>query len=329
MNGRMLLLLGGNRPALDLNFGSGSSPDGRMAFSGGANGTRTDATGSIVSASAPRIDYDPVTLAPLGLLVEESRTNLLLNSTIDGANLATQSVTVTAQAYTLSFYGSGTVTLSGTATGAKVGAGAYPARGKFTFTPTAGTLTLTVTGTVQYAQLEPGAFATSVIPTAGATVTRTLDSASMPVTGIFRAAGTVLVEADCPNATAQAVDKVFWAAYSTSWINNAIHLRTFNIGTFVPQIYNTTTAQLGTTPLQSVNTSAMNKAALSWSASGASLSSNGTAATNQALALVIPSPTTLFLGSSGLGTVALNGHVKRLRIWQRQYADAQLQVLTA
>lgn len=149
-----------------------------LTISGGAGGTVVDRTGVIVSASAPRFEFDPITSQALGLLVEEQRTNLLQNSTIDGANLATQSATVTAQAYTLSFYGTGTVTLSGAATGAKVGAGAYPTRSTFTFTPTAGTLTLTVAGTVPFAQLEAGSFATSYIPTPTGQVTRTQDALS-------------------------------------------------------------------------------------------------------------------------------------------------------
>jgi hypothetical protein len=128
----------------------------------------------------PRFDYDPVTLAPKGLLIEEQRTQLLLNSSLAGTSLATQNVTVTAVAHTLSFYGTGTVTLSGTSTaGPLVGTGAYPDRSTLTFTPTAGTLTLTVTGTVQFAQLEIGAFATSFIPSAASQVTRAADSASM------------------------------------------------------------------------------------------------------------------------------------------------------
>lgn len=128
----------------------------------------------------PRFDYDPVTLAPKGLLIEEQRTQLLLNSSLAGTSLATQNVTVAAVAHTLSFYGTGTVTLSGVSTaGPLVGTGAYPSRATLTFTPTAGTLTLTVTGTVQFAQLEAGAFATSFIPSAASQVTRAADSASM------------------------------------------------------------------------------------------------------------------------------------------------------
>jgi hypothetical protein len=84
---------------------------------------------------------------------------LLLNS----ETLATQSITVTAQSYTLSFYGSGTVSLSGTHIASVVGLGT--ARKTYTFTPTAGTLILTISGTCTKGQLEAGSYATSYIPT--------------------------------------------------------------------------------------------------------------------------------------------------------------------
>jgi hypothetical protein len=78
--------------------------------------------------------------------------NLLVNT----ATLSTQSVTVTADAHTLSFYGTGTVTLSGVSTaGPLVGTGAGD-RVTLTFTPTGGSLTLTVSGTVSTAQLVLG-----------------------------------------------------------------------------------------------------------------------------------------------------------------------------
>jgi hypothetical protein len=91
--------------------------------------------------------------------------------------LATQNITTTAAARTLSFYGTGTVTLSGTHSATVVGTGAYPTRTTYTYTPTAGTLTLTVSGTVQYAQDELGSFATSFIPTGSSSVTRAADVA--------------------------------------------------------------------------------------------------------------------------------------------------------
>lgn len=85
------------------------------------------------------------------------RRNLLLATT----TMATQNVTVTSVAHTLSFTGTGTVTLSGVSTaGPLVGTGEND-RVSLTFTPTAGTLTLTVSGSVTLAQLELGSTATA------------------------------------------------------------------------------------------------------------------------------------------------------------------------
>jgi hypothetical protein len=79
----------------------------------------------------------------------DARINVLLGTT----TLATQSVTVSAVSYVLSFSGTGTVTLSGASTaGPLVGTGVGQ-RVSLTFTPTAGTLTLTVSGTVTDADL--------------------------------------------------------------------------------------------------------------------------------------------------------------------------------
>ena len=78
-----------------------------------------------------------------------ARYNLLNNT----ETLATQSVTTRAAKYILSFWGTGSVALSGTYTGTLVGTGAGN-RVYVEFTATAGTLTLTVTGSALKAQLE-------------------------------------------------------------------------------------------------------------------------------------------------------------------------------
>ena len=132
------------------------------------------------ASNIARIEYDPVTGKPLGLLGEINRTNILLNSD----NLATQSVAVTAQVYSLTIYGTGSVTLSGAATGTLTGAGDED-RVLLNFTPTAGSLTLTVTGDVTFAQLEDGPEPTAYIPTAGAAATRVDELNRKTLTGLF------------------------------------------------------------------------------------------------------------------------------------------------
>lgn len=117
-----------------------------------------------------RVSYNPSTLKLEGVLLEGSSTNLLLNS----LSLSTQSVNLTNQVYTLSFYGTGTLTLSGGHNHSLIGTGLNN-RSVYTFTPTAGITTLTVTGTINYAQLEAGSISTSYITTTGAPATRAAD----------------------------------------------------------------------------------------------------------------------------------------------------------
>src|SRR5580765_5882879 len=69
-------------PSLDLNFMVPGVLDPRITFTRASTATYTDMSGTIqsVAVNAPRWDYDPVTLALRGLLIEEARTNLLLQS---------------------------------------------------------------------------------------------------------------------------------------------------------------------------------------------------------------------------------------------------------
>lgn len=137
---------------LDLSFLTSGALDPRITFTRASTATYFNSAGVMqtAAANAPRWDYNPGTLALQGLLIEEARTNVLLNSAV----LTTQSVTVPASVQALSFYGTGTITLSGAYSGTLVGTGPFPARASLIFTPAAGTLTLTVTGSVLNAQLE-------------------------------------------------------------------------------------------------------------------------------------------------------------------------------
>lgn len=77
------VLAGPRGAALSLDFVTpGASLDSRITFSRASAATYFDAAGLLTTAASgvPRFDHDPSTLAPRGLLVEETRTNLLLRS---------------------------------------------------------------------------------------------------------------------------------------------------------------------------------------------------------------------------------------------------------
>ena len=70
------------RPSLNLNFARSKTLDPRITFTRTFTGTYVDESGVIRNAVAdePRFDHDPVTGECLGLLVEESRSNLITYS---------------------------------------------------------------------------------------------------------------------------------------------------------------------------------------------------------------------------------------------------------
>jgi len=67
---------------LDLSFLSGPPLDPRLTFTRASTATYFNAAGTMQTAAinTPRFDYDPVTLALRGLLIEEQRTNIMQGS---------------------------------------------------------------------------------------------------------------------------------------------------------------------------------------------------------------------------------------------------------
>lgn len=272
------------------------------------------------AVNQPRFEYDAAGNY-LGLLIEEGRTNVLLNS----ATLATQSVTVTAAARTLSYYGTGSVTLSGAATGTLTGTGANN-RVTLTFTPTAGTLTLTVSGTVTNAQLEAGAFATSYIPTTGASVTRGADAAVLtPLSKInfSQTAGTFFAQYDANNdATSNRAP--FAASDGTN--SNRIHTFTAQALSFNVLSGNTFHGISGNYPISDFTNQ---RVALAYQANDLQGAYFGNVTTVDTSA-TIPTVNRIYIGAAATGAAGqLNGHVKRLWYTPRRLTSTELQALTA
>ena len=114
---------------------------------------------------------------PNGFLVENAATNLYLNS---GAP-ATQTITVSnATAYAVSFYSTGTLTLSGALTQVMTGSATPGTRA--TYTGTTATTSLVATDTsltsTAYPQVELGSYATTPIINGASALTRNVDTVS-------------------------------------------------------------------------------------------------------------------------------------------------------
>jgi hypothetical protein len=71
-----------NAPALDLNFAGSETVDSRVTFTRSTTATFVGQNGLLQSAAinVPRIEFSPTTLECLGLLIEETRTNIILQS---------------------------------------------------------------------------------------------------------------------------------------------------------------------------------------------------------------------------------------------------------
>jgi hypothetical protein len=317
---------GGGGPAMALDFLTPGTLDPRITFTRASTATYFNSAGVMQSAAinTPRWDYDPATLQLRGLLLEDQRTNLLLNS----ATLGTQSVTVTAQVYTLSFYGTGTITKSGTATGALVGTGVGQ-RVTQTFTPTAGSLTCTVTGTVSNAQIEAGDFATSYIPTTGATATRNIDSCLITPANMapwfVPPGGSWFAEFRYFDATPAAPMRVVGQPNAA------------NLSAPVSISVGTATGQYDGITLFSANAAAANslvRSATTWMTGQAKACTNGGAvATSAALVTGYNVLATSGIGFMSLGPVAStnnnNGHIRAVRYWPSILTNAQMQAITA
>jgi hypothetical protein len=313
------------QPALRLDFTTDTYHPGgfgpMITFTRAGSARYHDASGvmQVAAVNTPRIDHDRGTGTRRGFLVEGPRTNIFLQS----ATPATQSVTVTAQLYSLSFWGTGSITLSGAHTATLNGSGPNT-RAVLIFTPTAGALTLTVSGEVQLAQLEPGNCATSYIQTMTAATTRLADVAVLPLGFWWNPnEGTMLVEWQDINMQSGNTRIIGMDALRSiqnlagaigPGLNNANQLQMWNGSVAF-------SAQPG--PVIDLS-KGIQKGVAAWSGAGRSVAIRNTLATTPTLLFNTGSPTELNLGAAAGGSGAINGCLRRITYYARRLPDAQL-----
>jgi len=219
--------------------------------------------------------------------------------------------------------------LSGAHSATVVGTGAYPTRTTLTFTPSAGNLTLTVTGTVQFAQLETGAFATSYIPTEASQVTRTDDVATMTGTNF----------SDWFNAT----EGSFYANYSRIAVkrfsrvfaaSNAAQTEIISLssGAQAADRENVTIVSGGSpiflypgvTPAGGVNVDYC----FGYKSENSAASINGGVPVTDATSFATPTLTQLNIGSIVLSGQYLNGHIKKLSYWPQRLTNNEIRAFS-
>lgn len=310
------------RPRLALDFTTAVA-DPRVGTARAANtATRFNQNGliEIVNANLPRFDFSPTALTCQGQLIEETRANLFLNSLIDGTNLSTQSVTLSAVAYTLSFYGSGSVAISGGHSATVSGVGDFPNRKNYTFTPTAGSSTFTVSGDVKFAQLEAGAFPTSYIPTTTTSLTRNADVVSMTGTnfsGWWRPSrGTMVVRGRQMVTTGTRP----WVYISDGTADNAISLRGNGVN---PELFVKATTDQVQIDMGTLAANVSQRLAGAWATNDCAASLDGGIPVVDTSA-AIPTVDRMLIGSDG--TNYLNGWIERIEFFDERLIAPELQV---
>ncbi len=280
-------------------------------------GTAETAAGAIVEFASGELRR-----TDKGVLLEGARTNLFLNS----ATATTQDVVVTAVAHTLSFRGTGTITLSGASTaGPLVGTGVND-RVTLTFTPSAATLTLTVSGSCTNVQLEVGAFASSWIPTAGASVTRDADVLTVSSPGIafptsmwaeaVRAVDTAGTELSLRADNGGATELITLSVSNTTDLSQAT-MTAGGVSQANPQVAGATS--VGVTY----------KVAGAYETNRVQACRSGILATVDTVATVPSAPTVLRFGSNSNGANQPFGYIRRAAVFNSALSDAQLQAITS
>jgi hypothetical protein len=284
------------------------------SFSRASPKTAPTGSGAVVSfaSGVPAI-------TDLGFLIEEARTNSFLNSDVG----ATQSVTTTATSWTLSFYGTGSITLSGGATGTLNGTGASN-RVSLTVTAAAASTTLTVAGPVTSVQFEAGASASSYIAALGTAATRVPDGPSETVTA--PAAWTMVVDAQFTTSATAITTIASWSD-STLGQGYRFEIQRSASGVMLPVVRFGGSDQIVPTGVTK-NGARIVKAAISFNGTSLSFTVDGVETDSNLTVASVPLATILWLGRLAGATQFLNDSLRRLVIYPNATTAAQRAALT-
>ncbi len=261
------------------------------------------------------------------LLIEGQRTNLFANARA----LSSGSVGVSAGSHTISFFGTGSVTLSGAATATINGTGADN-RVSQTVTASAGTLTFTVSGSVTWAQLEQAPFASSpVLPpvgTPGAStrgadlVMATLASLGVGANGACTVVGTAMFPQAAPAATDQTLLQIDAGAdtnrYRVRMLPGSLDINAGGTNAGSP---------INATTLGAVTAGVVFRFGVSVDGSGRIAASLNGAAAQTAAGLPTSGLTTIRVGNNAAAKGAMFGEVGTVRVLPFAVSDAELQRL--
>jgi len=314
---------GGLTPVWSVDFTAGLP--GGLTFSRASGGNYFNASGVLTAASSnvARLDYHPSTLTPRGILVEDARTNYLLNS----ASPATQTVSLSTGTYSLWLVGSGScAAAAGTAAGS--GFGTATAASSVTFTvSTAGTVVFTVSGTVTRFQCENGAFATSFITTTGAAATRAADVASFDAMPSYNLTeGTVVLEYEL-----MVVSGSTQKAMTLQLNSSENDLLTLNIGAAGAATYSVKSgnASVAGISVGTVSAGSVVKTALAYKLDDfAGCVNGGSVGTDTAGAAPATTLNRMCVGMRGNSTQFLYGWVRKMAYYNTRLGNSTLQQLT-
>jgi len=275
----------------------------------------------VLRDNVPRIDYTGGGCPHI--LAEPQRTNIVYPSDV----AVTQTRTVTAVEYALSFYGTGSIVLSGTHSATLTGTGVND-RVDLIFTPTAGSLVLTVSGTVTNFQLEVGSYATSLIPTVSGTVTRNQDQFTRDGIGslINSTEGVLFVE-----MAAIADDLTYRRiGLSNSTSNNRVDISYDDVSNRIRGQVIVGGVNSALMTFVATNITQNSKIALKYKLNDFALWINGTEVATDTSGSVYAVDTLNKLSfDNGAGGNIYSGKVKQLQVYKTALTDTQLAALTS